>query len=262
MVHRFFVPTGSLDRGVAELDGALSHQIADVLRLRQGDSILLLDNSGWEYETTLTGMSPGRTVGTVRSKRLAATEPRVKITLYHGLIRAQSFEFVLQKCTEVGVVAFVPMVCERSSVGQLDEIGQEKWGRWQRIVTEAAEQSHRAKLPVLQPAAFFAYACENARGTSLLAYEDENDQGLCELLQHVGASAKLGSGSVAARPFAINLLIGPEGGFSKREVDMARGYGLHVFGLGPRILRSETAAIVAVSLVLYELGDLQPGNRQ
>jgi len=260
-MHRFFVPSESLARGVVEIGGAVSRQMSEVLRLRKGEHVILLDNSGWEYETELETVSPGRVVGVVLSKRLGAREPRVKLTLYQSLIRTQNFELVLQKCTEIGVSVFVPLVCERSSVGQLGEIGQEKWERWGRIIAEAAEQSGRAKLPVLQPATLFPQACSTVRGLSLVAYEDEREQGLRDCLRSLTAPGKAHLNAGPLRPFSLNLFIGPEGGLSQKEVEIARCYRLYTFGMGPRLLRSETAAIVASSLILYELGDLQPPSQ-
>jgi 16S rRNA (uracil1498-N3)-methyltransferase len=170
------------------------------------------------------------------------------------MIRAPKLEVVLQKCTELGVVAFVPVYCQRSVVGQADEMSPAKIERWDRIVVEAAEQSGRGKLPVIQPAVQFAQACESARGLSLMLWEGERDLRLREALKPTTdvRPARGGGG----RPFSVNLFVGPEGGFTDDEVERARSAGIVAVTCGPRVLRAETASIAATSAILFALGDL------
>ncbi len=243
-MHRFFVAPSALQHQTVTLTGPQAHQIAVVLRLRPGERIVVLDNSGWQYLVELQTVTPQRVVGRIGERSLATTEPRVKLTLYQGLIRAPKFELVLQKCTEIGVVAFVPVLCARSLVTSADETRPAKFERWQRIIAEAAEQSGRGKLPVLHPVTTFGQACRQARGLALLAHERAPARPLRAVLQTV------------ERPFAVSLFIGPEGGFAPEEVAQAQDYGIVPVALGPRILRAETAAIVATALVLYTLGDM------
>src|SRR3954467_4543569 len=172
--YRFFVDAASFQgRDVAIEDAELAHQIGTVLRLRAGDRVLLLDNSGWQYVVALSGVERDRVAGTVERKELAGGEPRTKLTLYVALLRSERFEWVLQKGTELGVSAFVPLICERSTIADADELSANKLERWNRIVREAAEQSRRGKLPRLAPALFLPAACDHAsqRGTALLLWE-------------------------------------------------------------------------------------------
>jgi 16S rRNA (uracil1498-N3)-methyltransferase len=246
-----------------------------VLRLHPGERIILLDDSGWEFETELRAVKPDQVEGRVLVKRLARGEPRIKISLYQGVLRAARFEFVLQKATELGVVEFVPTITARTIVGQMDAV-RKKRKRWERIIREAAEQSRRGRLPRLQEPMFFATACTRAQqggGLSLLPWEEARH----------GQGLSLGQALREADPFTVNLFvgpeegftaeesdlaehygvrlvnlfIGPEGGFSQEEVDLAHRHGISAVTLGERVLRAETAAVVAVAIVLHEMGDLE-----
>ena len=253
-MHRFFVEPEAIARNTVTIIGPQARQMEEVLRLRPGDSIIVLDNSGWQYEVEIADLDEARATGTVKGKSLVTTEPQTKITVFQGLLKGERFEYVLQKGTELGVVGFVPVVCERCVVGQIREASSGKWQRWQRIVVEAAEQSERGKLPTLRPAVMFQQACENVRGFSVLAWEREQAVGLRNTLRHRLQQAP--KGKKPGRLFSLNLFVGPEGGFTPEEVQRARGYGIVPVSLGPRILRADTAAIVATTAIMYELGDL------
>lgn len=264
--NRFFVPATAIKGNLATLSGAVVHQIKNVLRLRPGDRLTLLDNSGWRYDVEITDLDHDLLLGAVHGKALVTTEPRTKVTIYQGLLRGQQFEFVLQKATEVGVSVIVPTICQRCLVANLSDAGARKLSRWERIIAEAAEQSGRGKIPALRPALLFQQACEQVRGLSLLPWEDEDSVSLREALRReanlLALKSTNGGYEPSARelgphrPFSVNLFIGPEGGFTPEELAMARGYGITTVTLGPRLLRAETAALVAASLVLHELGDM------
>lgn len=243
-MHRFFIPPEWIDQDRVIVKGKQVHQLRDVLRMRPGGCIIVLDNTGWEYEVELKRVARGQVEGVVRGKSLAATEPGTKVTLYQALLKGDRFEFILQKCTELGVVGFVPMLCERCV--QLRGMGDKKLSRWQSIIAEAAEQSRRGKLPFLKPALTFEQACQSAMGFSLLAWEGEKSLGLGAALSELRAKGLS----------SVNLFIGPEGGFSPSEVEFARGCGITSVSLGRRVLRAETASLVAATAILYEYGDL------
>ncbi len=256
--HRFFVTPESIRRGQVTIDGQQAHQIVNVLRLGAGERIVILDNSGWQYDVEIASAQDGEVSCQVRAKSLVSTEPRTKITLYQGLLRPNAFEFVLQKCTELGVAAFVPVITERCVVGNIEDTKPAKMDRWRRIIAEAAEQSGRGKVPALRPATLFQQACEEVRGTSLIAWESVKDKSVRTVLGREGIMPDGNDGESIPRPFTVNLFVGPEGGFSAAEVQAARAYGIQAVGLGARILRAETAAVVATSLTLYEVGDMEP----
>jgi 16S rRNA (uracil1498-N3)-methyltransferase len=270
--YRFFVDSGAIHgRDVLLEDGELAHQICTVLRLRPGEKITLLDNSGWQHVVALHTVERGRVVGTVERKELAGGEPRTKLTLYVALMRPERFEWVLQKGTELGVSAFVPLICERSTIADADELSANKLERWNRIMREAAEQSRRGKLPRLAPALFLPAACDQAaqRGMALLLWEGGGVRSLRSVLQHnmgqadqdlqhlpSSLAAPLPLSPSLPHPFSVALFSGPEGGFSASEFETALRYDMIAVTLGPRTLRAETAPIVATSAILYEMGDL------
>jgi 16S rRNA (uracil1498-N3)-methyltransferase len=258
-------------REVVIEDAELAHQLGAVLRLRAGERVLLLDNSGWQYVVALDTLVGDRVAGTVERKELAGGEPRTKLTLYVALLRPERFEWVLQKGTELGVSAFVPVICERSTIAEADELSERKLDRWRRIVREAAEQSRRGKLPRLAPALFFPAASDQAarRGQALLLWEGAGvpslrqvlrgkieDQGMRIEHRPHDPRSSIPDPRSATHPFSIALFSGPEGGFSAGEFETASRYGMIPVTLGPRTLRAETAPLVAASAILYEMGDL------
>ncbi|MEK7848775.1 MAG: RsmE family RNA methyltransferase [Chloroflexota bacterium] len=242
-MHRFFVSEDSIQGDKATLEPRVAHQLREVLRARQGTRILLLDNTGWEYEVELSWVGREGGEGVVKGRRPALGEPRTIINLYQSLLKGDKFELVLQKGTELGISAFYPVFSLRSVV---TDVRPNKQGRWGRVLSEAAEQSGRGRLPLLAEPVLFADACEGLEGLSLLPYEEEKAVGLKEVLRR------------GDRPSPINLFIGPEGRFEAEEVEFARSRGIIPVCLGPRILRAETAGLVAATAILYELGELGP----
>ncbi len=248
-MHRFFVDTEWLTADQVELTGATARQLAKVLRARTGDRIELLDGEGWSYVVELTSVTSARVEGNVAEKRAASGEPRVAVTLYQALLKHDKFEFVLQKGTELGVSGFVPVVCERSvtRAGEARRV-ENRLDRWRRIVTEAAEQSGRARLPKVGPPLEFRAACELASGFTIIPWELERRSGL---------KTVLGEEKESGRALAsVAVFIGPEGGFTDEEVAYAHSHGARAVSLGERVLRAETAGIATVAAIMYELGEL------
>ncbi len=246
--HRFFIPAEWIREQSVTLSDETAHQVCNVLRLRPGDRIIVLDNTGWECEVELQQVSQGTVTGQVVAERPATGEPRTRIVLYQAALRARRFEFVLQKGTELGIAEFVPVVCERSLVADVSDLDAKR-ERWQHIIREAAEQSHRGRLPVLRAAMMFALACQEAIAAdtcALILSEHER----CANLKQVLAHAK---GNERKPPVAFSLFVGPEGGFTADEIYLAAQYGIQPVGLGPRVLRAETAGLVAASAILYEM---------
>jgi 16S rRNA (uracil1498-N3)-methyltransferase len=244
-LHRFFVPPESLHDGELILRNAQARQIREVLRLRAGDLIVALDNSGAEYHVELTEVGRAAVRGRWVEKIVVAREPRTRVILYQSLLKADKFEWVLQKCTEVGVAEFAPMTTARTVA---DSISRTKQARWERILIEAAEQAARSKIPILHPLRTLADALKEARargGPALLPWEQERANDL---------HAALGPGE------PVHLFIGPEGGFEADEAELARAYGATPITLGPRILRAETAGLVTTSAILYARGEMDAAD--
>ena len=248
---RFFVPSACIQHGRIELPPDQARQISVVLRLRPGEHIAVLDSLGWIYDVELSEVGANTGAGVVCSRRLAPNEPRTKLTLYPALLKSDKLELVLQKCTELGASGFAPVISDRCNVGSI--VSENRRLRWERIIVEAAEQSERGRLPQLYPALVFQQACEQTRGRGLSFIARERGE-RPSLRSELAARVEPVSGS---RPFAINLFVGPEGGFTDEEVSVAISYGIIPVSLGPRILRAETAAIAGATLVMAFAGDLE-----
>jgi len=251
-MRRFFVAPGSVRARNVTLGAGMAHRLGRVLRLKRGDRVVLADGGRHEYEVQLTAVSPHAITGVVVGEREAPEEPAVTLVLYQSLIRANRFDLVLEKGTEIGVSRFAPVVNARSQV-QLDEPSAARADRWQRLVVEAAEQSGRGRLPVVEAPLPFEEAVRQARGLRLLPWEGPvQGSSKAERLRGLGAYLR----GLTERPQTVSLFIGPEGGFDPEEVRLASSEGLTLVTLGPRILRSETAGIVAAVLVMDALGEM------
>lgn len=267
-MHRFFISPKAFASHPVVLTGDQAFQIRRVLRLHLGDRVTLLDGQGDACEGTLIALSETDAKFQVSRRWQAEGEPATHITLYQAVLKGERFGWALQKGTEIGVSAFVPIVCERTVVDDLDAV-EEKRERWARIIQEAAEQSGRGQLPELRPPQLFSQAVATspqsppARATpkKLPSLSGEGTKGgLVRLIPWEGermlrlrdalAGCNLASGA------RIEVFVGPEGGFTADEIDLARRYGVRPVTLGPRILRAETAGVVAAALILYEAGEI------
>jgi 16S rRNA (uracil1498-N3)-methyltransferase len=248
-MHRFFIPPDLLAADTVALPQDVAHQVRDVLRLRAGDRIVLLDNRGQEFVTDLRVVDRAAVRGFVVARRAGAAEPGVALVLYQGLLKAAKFEWILQKGTELGVQTFVPMRCQRTVAG-LEEIGPTRIQRWQRILQEAAEQCGRAVIPDLAvPCALPTALADQPPGTlRLFPWEEATATTLRAAL----AAPRHNSAPITR----VALFVGPEGGFTAAEAQLAAQHGARVVTLGRRILRAETAALAATTMVLYEFAEL------
>lgn len=246
--YRFFVDPHVIQGTRVEIvDAALVHQLGSVLRLRSGQTITLLDNTGFAYSVVLEHLEKRRITGTIEERKSAGGEPRLDLALYLALLRHERFEWVLQKGTELGVRRFVPIISERSTAAGIEAVNQAKLQRWERIVREAAEQSRRARLPELSAAQPFATACATVTQGSpaLFLWEGAGGQGLRSVVHETRLAEECA------------LFSGPEGGWSEAERATAVEAGLVLTSLGPRTLRAETAPLVAMTVLLYSAGDLE-----
>ena len=240
---RFVIAGQSLEPGASIiLPEDVAHQVRDVLRLGIGDAIEILNGTGDVYSAEVIGADRKRVVVQLGAHRWKEPEPPCRVVLCQGVIRAARYETVLQKCTELGVSAFRPVITSRSVAR--DEAGEAKLRRWQHIVTEATEQCGAARLPDLHAPCTLeqALATRPAGALALIPWELERQVTLRE--------------AMARRPYPpteVWLFIGPEGGFSGQEVQIAESAGAIPVTLGTRILRAETAAIVSTALVLAEV---------
>lgn len=239
-IHRFFLEgTEALGRPGDEVDleGSLARRLARVLRMRTGEQFMLFDAT---RELTATILAAGPHLRAhLGEERQAPRTLQPKVTLYQGLIRLNRFEWLIEKGTELGVCAFVPVISERTAV-RAEEIGAARLDRWQRISIEATEQSGGFSPARICRPVRFRDALDQAEGQRIMAWENLR-------------TAASGTTIAALLPHhlpSISLFIGPEGGFSESEAELAQERGTILTELGPRLLRSETAALAACSLLL------------
>lgn len=242
---RFFVPKKSINHQRATVEGPELDHLRKVLRLGPGDSIIVFDDAGWEHEAVIRSLSAqAAEIDVLRSFQVERESP-LQLTLAVGLTKGEKMDFVVEKATELGAQAIVPFV-SAYTVPKLDQRKIEKRGeRWQKIALAAAKQCGRTRIPEIFPLVNFENMVQQTAGPlNLLFWEKEAHQ----TLKQVHAT------DPDAR--SIFLVTGPEGGLSDQEADLAQQHGFKAIRLGRRILRAETAAVTAASLVQFLWGDL------
>ena len=217
--------------------------------MRPGDEIVIFDGTGPEWTAEITSVN--REAVSVIAGRSSdpGTEPSLQVTVCQALVPSERMEFVIQKGTELGAVRFVPITTERVQ-SKDSQPNERRLERWKKIATEAAEQSGRTQVPDILPVHSLE-SCVSAmcaEGPVLLLWEEEMPGK--DLRTAVRESL-----SGASRRVAV--LVGPVGGLSASEVGTARDTGAIVVGAGPRILRAETAPVVALAALMYEAGELK-----
>jgi 16S rRNA (uracil1498-N3)-methyltransferase len=238
---RLYLPAERLESDSITVEGEPHRYLTRVLRLSRGDALVIFDGVGAEIEARVRSTSPRATTLALGARRAVAL-PSVAITLIQAVPRGGRMDLVVQKTTELGVTRIVPVVTVRSV---MEPRSEGRLQRWRTIANEAARQCGRADVPVVEtpqalPDALSAAAEIHAR----------------LLLQEGTRGAPL-RGALAGQERAVALAVGPEGGFSPEESAAAQSVGFRPVGLGPRVLRAETAAIVAVALVQAALGGLE-----
>lgn len=238
---RFFVETSTLTRGI--LTGEDARHISRSLRMKVGEGLCLCDGKAVEYRCVITAVLPGEVYFDVREQSKSISEPSVSVTLFQGYPKSDKFETILQKSVELGVSQVVPVIMERCVARPDAQGGRKKRERYQKIALEAAKQSGRGIVPEVGAFCSFEEALEQAGALEkrLLFYES-GGVSLSSLLDENACS--------------IGIFIGPEGGFDKKEVEAVKNSGGHIVSLGQRILRTETAPIVALSVIQYATGNL------
>jgi 16S rRNA (uracil1498-N3)-methyltransferase len=234
-----------------ELPPEVAHQARDVLRLGVGGTITLLDGTGGEYPAQVIEVSRKRVLVRLGAREDGLPDPLVHVTLCLGMLKVAKFEVALQKCTELGVAAFVPLLTERAV---RDEVSEVKRRRWRGILAEAVEQCGGSHLPELVAPQSLAQALSDLPPgvIALFPWEQTRELSLRAALEEAVSQA-----GAVERISEVRLFIGPEGGFSRTEAALAERHGARLVTLGRRILRAETAAIVASAVALDTLGALE-----
>jgi len=236
-LSRFFIDA-PLSLGRCELPEAQAHYIGRVLRLAVGDAVQLFDGSGQEFIGELAEVGKKNVQVELREQFAGQAESPLRIHLGQGLSRGERMDWAIQKATELGANAITPIISERCEVRLKDERADKRLAHWRQVAISACEQCGRSTLPAINPPTTLA-----------------------EWLSSTHAELKLVLHPVAepltshARPATLAFLIGPEGGLGDAEVEQAQRAGFQAARLGPRVLRTETAPVVALSVAQQLWGD-------
>jgi len=238
---RIFIESTVRERTSLELIGDKAHYLSTVLRCSPGSRLSVIDSSGSAYLACIVSVSKKIAILQIGERCEPAPESLLDITLMQGLLKGEKMEFVIQKASELGVKQLFPVITERSQIRET-----RKLQRWRKIAEEASRQCGRAAITrVLEPQELKAvmHSFDNSVTAGIIFWEHANLPFSFSLEKCRGRKQ-------------VILLTGPEGGFSEHEVGMTAEKGFHVTCMGKRILRAETAAIAAVSVTQYVLGDL------
>jgi 16S rRNA (uracil1498-N3)-methyltransferase len=244
--RRFFVEGEPLKPGERLVTGKKAHHLTRVLRLGVGETVVLFDGRGREFPAEILEVGRQLIRFKVSAGKRVDRESPLRLMLALGLPRPNVMDLIVQKVTELGVNEIIPLRTERAQPWLAGEKGLIKIKRWGRIAQEAARQSGRNVVPRIWPLTDFPQLLKQTEDTELklFCWEEEEKENLRQALE------------VKARASQACVLIGPEGGFSAKEAEEAASAGYQSISLGGRILRTETAAIVVIGLIQYELGDL------
>jgi 16S rRNA (uracil1498-N3)-methyltransferase len=243
---RLFVDPSQINEDMVVIADEDHRYLTRVLRLGVGDRVVLFDGRGGEAEAEIARIGPRALEARVLERRAVSKDlARPDLMLIQALTKGDKFELVIQKATELGVTRLLPVTSARS-IHRLDHtraLGRQV--RWRKIAREAARQSGRADVPEIDPISSLetAVAAAPKDAFKILFWEGARSKGLKTELP-------------AEKPQCVVVAIGPEGGFTAAEVDAAKTAGFLTLGLGPRILRAETAAIASLAVLGYALGDL------
>ena len=247
-MHRVYVPPETLDEPVISLSDDKAHYIARVLRLRGGDDVGLFDGSGREWLVRLTRVSAGLVQGE-RVSMLATPPPCDKVVvLGQGLPQGAKMDWIVEKCSELGLSALVPLHTELSAVRSVGQRINERMARWHRIAAAAAGQCGRRTLLKLGTPSSVADFCAryDTAAVKIICWEREKSRGVRQVLE------------AGDDRYPVAVLVGPESGFTEDEVAVAETHGFVPVSLGPRRLRTETAAVAVTSIIRYSRGELDP----
>ncbi|MBQ7915900.1 MAG: 16S rRNA (uracil(1498)-N(3))-methyltransferase [Firmicutes bacterium] len=223
-----------------------AHHILHVLRLGIGDSLTLCDGEGTDYHCVIDHIEGEELYCRVQSQQRADTEPEVEITLFQGIPKSDKMEWIIEKGVETGICRFVPVDMVRCVSKLEGKKVTSKVDRWNKISRAAAKQCQRGRIPQVEMPRTLGQCIQSfgEYDLVLICYEEQRQNSLKKILQEHRTARK------------VAVIIGPEGGLEAAEVERCVSSGAVIAGLGPRILRTETAGLVTGALVLYELNQM------
>lgn len=247
-MHKFFVSQQNIAGDIATIDGDDVKHIYKVLRLKEHEKISINNCNGREFVGEIQSISKTQVKVKILEEIQINNESPVEVCLFQGLPKSSKMDFIVQKCTELGIARITPLITERVIVK--NEIGEfKKVDRWQKIALEASKQSKRTIIPKIDTPIDFQKLKEIIKSMDLVIvpYENEKSTGIKKAIKEIGEKEKVKK---------VGIIIGPEGGFEEEEIKELDSLNAKIVTLGPRIMRTETAGMVSLSLIMYELGDL------
>lgn len=233
-MSRFFV--APFDGDLVTITGEDAHHIHRVLRMRKGDTVTVCDGMGTDYECLIAELSDTAVDLQVKNRIHTTCEPTTEVTLYQGLPKGDKMDWIIQKCVEIGITRIVPVAMSRCVVKLNAAEGEKKQKRWQKIAAGAAEQSGRGCIPEVTTPISFSQALKQLENEYAVTFYEGGGQPLSSL---VGAHTR-----------KVSIIVGPEGGIEAEEIEKLQQNGAHIATLGKRILRCETAPLVALSVIM------------
>jgi 16S rRNA (uracil1498-N3)-methyltransferase len=254
-MQRYFIPAGQFGADTVTIQGDDAHHLQRVMRAEVGDEFICSNGTNREALVKITALDKAGVTAEIIEELAMTSEPAVQVWIAQSLPKGDKMETVIQKGTEIGAARFLPFLSERTVV-QYDAKKEAKRGeRWQKIAKEAAEQAHRNRVPEVASVLTWKQLLELApqMDAAWICYEKENGLQFRQALQQALREAGSDNGGEIR---TVLLAVGPEGGFTEQEVQQAEAAGFRSVSLGRRILRTETAAIVGLTCILYETGEM------
>jgi 16S rRNA (uracil1498-N3)-methyltransferase len=250
-MRRFFIDREKILSDRPTLTGPDVKHIRTVLRLKPGDEIFLFDGKGLEYRARITASTPKAIVLSVLERFPSISESPVEITIGQALLKAGKMDRIVRQVTELGIYALIPLLAKRSVPRPEPERWAEKEQRWEAIARESLKQCGRSQIPRLGPPASFKVLVGTSQAYDLRIIFHHGNPGLkSRSFQSDGKDVR-----------KVLALIGPEGGFTPDEVELALKCGFVRVPLGPTILKADTAAVAACAVLQYAFGDLAPPKK-
>jgi 16S rRNA (uracil1498-N3)-methyltransferase len=251
-MQRYFIPPEQFHESTVTITGSDAHHIIRVMRSQLGDTVICSNGSNREALVALSSLEKDAVEADIVEELELKNEALIEVWIAQSLPKGDKLETVIQKNTEIGAARFIPFVSERTIVQYDEKKAVKLQERWDKIAKEAAEQAHRNRVPEITKPLTWKQTLQlvSKVDLALICYEKESGLQLKLLLrQTFSQDSSFRSGRVL-------LLVGPEGGFSEKEINEAVTAGCHSISLGARILRTETAAMVALTCILYETGEM------
>jgi 16S rRNA (uracil1498-N3)-methyltransferase len=240
----FFIDSLGPRDAILSITGPDARHIQTVLRLKSGDKIGLFDGKGFEYEAEIVELSPGKVNASLIRRFPSTAESSIRITVAQGFLKERKMDGLVRQLSELGITKWMPFIAERSVPMPAKKQLLTRTKRWEKIAREAVKQCRRGRIMEIGDTVTFSQVLNQAQicDLKIAFWEDESRP-----VQSVKPRSPIQT---------VFALIGPEGGFTRKEIENAKDHGFVTAGLGPRILRAETAAVAASVLLQYLFGDM------